>query len=167
MTHERVLCERCGTIIRQCRCQQPNKEIRRGLCPRCQEPRKPPTTSAHACGTVLVPVPAHMPEALARAEAICDRADAQEEFGRNEQGHACFRIDGCIVGALLAVWAAGFKTLGCCCGHGQAAGGIITIDSGTFSTTPRTGTQERYATIHAGHPDPCGPAAGAEGRQEA
>lgn len=102
----------------------------------------------HDCGSVLVPIPAHMDSVLAVVKALADDA-TDVEFGRDEQGRACFRIDGCIVDALKAVWAAGYKTLGCCCGHGQNAGGIITIDNGTFSLAPRTGTQERYAAIHA------------------
>ena len=108
-----------------------------GMPPLEQEPR-------HVCGSVLVPIPNHMPEAQAmHADDVDD-----VEFGRDERGRLCFIIDGCIVDALKAVWAAGYKTLGCCCGHGQNAGGIITIDNGTFSCTPRTGTQERYAAIH-------------------
>lgn len=74
------------------------------------------------------------------------------EFGLDGAGRQCFAIDSCIVAALLAVWAAGYKTLGCCCGHGQVAGGIITIDTsdaGRAYAGPRTPTQERYAEIHS------------------
>lgn len=53
------------------------------------------------------------------------------EYGVNEEGRQCFRIDSCIVAALEAVWAAGFKTLGCCCGHGQGYG-VISLDLGMF-----------------------------------
>ena len=53
------------------------------------------------------------------------------EFGLNAEGQRCFRIDACIVPALLAVWEAGFKTLGCCCGHGQGYG-VISLDLGLF-----------------------------------
>jgi hypothetical protein len=121
--------------------------------------------SEHACGSILVPIPDHMPEARAAGESLCDDPEARYEFARDAEGRPCFAIDACIAPALLAVWAAGFKTLGCCCGHGQDAGGIITIDSGTFSAHPRTGTQERFAAIHEGHPDPAGPHAGSEGQQ--
>jgi len=69
------------------------------------------------------------------------------EFGIDADGDKCFRIDSCIVPALLAVWAAGYRTLGCCCGHGQGAGGIITLD--TAHGKPKTGTQERFAELHA------------------
>ena len=50
-----------------------------------------------------------------------------EEFGIDSEGRRCFRIDSCIEPALRAVWAAGFKTLGCCCGHGQGSG-VISLD---------------------------------------
>lgn len=49
------------------------------------------------------------------------------EYGLDSQGRKCFQIDSCIVPALLAVWEAGFKTLGCCCGHGQGRG-VISLD---------------------------------------
>jgi hypothetical protein len=98
--------------------------------------------SEHACGHVLVPIPDHMPEARANFEPY------GPEYAWDAQNRPCFSIDACIAPALLAVWAAGYKTLGCCCGHGQDAGGIITIDAGTFSAHPRTGTQERFAAIH-------------------
>ena len=51
------------------------------------------------------------------------------EYGVDEQGRKCFVLDTCIVPALLAVWAAGMKTLGCCCGHGQRSGGVISLDT--------------------------------------
>lgn len=46
-----------------------------------------------------------------------------------KDGVPCFQIDACIAPALLAVWAAGFKTLGCCCGHGSGTG-VISLDTG-------------------------------------
>lgn len=51
------------------------------------------------------------------------------EYGIDEQGRRCFRIDSCIVPVLLAVWEAGFKTMGCCCGHGSGRG-VISLDLG-------------------------------------
>ncbi len=101
------------------------------------------------CEAVLVPIPAIMADLCddPRILVACDTND-HAEFGRDGQGRPCFLIDGCIEVALRAVWAAGFRTLGCCCGHGQNAGGIITIDTGTYSLEPRTGTQEIFAQIH-------------------
>ncbi len=46
------------------------------------------------------------------------------EFGLDSEGRRCFQIDACIANALKAVWAAGFKTSGCCCGHGSGRGVI-------------------------------------------
>jgi len=102
---------------------------------------------AEPCGQVLVPIPNHMADVRAPVADLCEDAD-NREFGRDAEGRSCFRVDRCIAPALLAVWAAGFRTLGCCCGHGQDAGGIITLDTGTFSADPRTGTQERFAALH-------------------
>jgi len=50
------------------------------------------------------------------------------EFGLDEEGRDCFRLDACIVPALLALWAKGIKTTGCCCGHGSGSGiiGLLT-----------------------------------------
>lgn len=53
------------------------------------------------------------------------------EYGLDGEGRRCFQIDRCIAPALLAVWAAGFQTLGCCCGHGQDWG-VISLDLGLF-----------------------------------
>src|ERR1044071_3883366 len=51
------------------------------------------------------------------------------EFGVNEVGQECFRIDRCIAPALKALWAAGIKTTGSCCGHGSGSGvvGLLTF----------------------------------------
>src|SRR3990167_225800 len=46
------------------------------------------------------------------------------EYGIDEQGRRCFAIDSCIVPALEALWAAGIKTVGSCCGHGSGTGVI-------------------------------------------
>lgn len=54
------------------------------------------------------------------------------EYALDEAGRVCFVMDSCIVEAVKAVWAAGMKTLGCCCGHGQRSGGVISLDTGGF-----------------------------------
>lgn len=111
-----------------------------------------PDGGGHDHAAVLVPIPDHMAELR---DLYAKEADEGcSEFGRDEEGRVCFRIDACIVDALKAVWAAGYRTLGCCCGHGQGAGGMIAIDNGTFSREPRTRTQARYAHIHSGGDDP-------------
>lgn len=107
----------------------------------------PPGVSSQAavepCGVVLVPIPDH----LADYRECFD--PSSPEFGWDGQGHACFAIDACIASALRAVWAAGYRTLGCCCGHGQDAGGIITLDgAGLGPNHPCTLTHDRFKSIH-------------------
>lgn len=34
-------------------------------------------------------------------------------------------LDRCLVPAIKAIWAAGFETLGCCCGHGKEPPSVI------------------------------------------
>ena len=59
------------------------------------------------------------------------------EFGIDGAGRKCFAIDSCIVEAVEAVWKAGSKTLGCCCGHGQRSGGVISLDTGRLFESGR------------------------------
>jgi hypothetical protein len=42
------------------------------------------------------------------------------EYGINRKGQRCFRLDACIVPLIKALWAGGFKTRGCCCGHDKS-----------------------------------------------
>ncbi len=55
-------------------------------------------------------------------------ATGHPEYACDDEGRACFRLDGCIVAAVEALWAAGVKTLGCCCGHGSQHG-VISIET--------------------------------------
>jgi len=80
------------------------------------------------CKSTLVPIPPHLPESLEHFDAT------HPEYGYDAEGRKCFRMDGCIVDAVLAVWAAGFKTLGCCCGHGSGHG-VISLDLGLYERT--------------------------------
>ena len=50
------------------------------------------------------------------------------EFGIDDEGRHCFAIDACIAPALQALWDAGIKTVGCCCGHGSGTG-VIGLDT--------------------------------------
>ena len=69
---------------------------------------------------ILIPIPAW---------GDSSRFDASHpEYGLNSEGQQCWQIDACIAPALLAVWVAGYKTLGCCCGHGGP--GVISLDLG-------------------------------------
>ena len=82
------------------------------------------------CNSVtLVPIPNDYVWALENFDPT------HPEYDLDEQGRKCFCIDSCIVPALLAVWAAGFKTLGCCCGHGSGSG-VISLDLGWDRTKP-------------------------------
>lgn len=73
--------------------------------------------------STLVPIP----EWATRARETFD--PTHPEYGIDKQGRQCFAIDSCIVPALLAVWDAGFKTTGCCCGH-ESGHGVISLDLG-------------------------------------
>lgn len=50
------------------------------------------------------------------------------EYGTNDAGEMCLRLDRCIVPAVKALWAAGIVTVSCCCGHDNRSGdGVISI----------------------------------------
>lgn len=53
------------------------------------------------------------------------------EYGINEAGEKCLRLDSCIVPIIKAMWAAGIVTVSCCCGHGSPHGvvSILTPES--------------------------------------
>ena len=83
--------------------------------------------------TVLAPIPDHLapfyPDASGPDEPGF-RAD-HPEFGLDEDGRRCFRLDACIAPIIRLLWAYGVKTIGCCCGHGQPQG-VISIDTGGY-----------------------------------
>ena len=93
--------------------------------------------------TTFVPIPAWATRSLSIFDAN------HPEFGIDNQGRKCFAIDSCIAPALQAVWDAGFKTLGCCCGHGQGYG-VISLDLGLFDVDGSS----RPDTLH--HCSMCG-----------
>jgi hypothetical protein len=78
---------------------------------------------------VLVPIPEFLMD-----DPLCvhwkTRYESPEsgEFGIDEVGRRCFRLDACIAPAVQALWNARVKTTGCCCGHGSGSGviGILT-----------------------------------------
>ena len=49
------------------------------------------------------------------------------EYGINDAGEKCLRLDACIIPAIQALWAAGIVTVSCCCGHNNPAGGVISV----------------------------------------
>lgn len=78
--------------------------------------------------TILVPIPDFI-----KADPLCSSAANPEvydggEYAIDSEGRQCFVIDACLVPAVQALWAAGIKTSGCCCGHGSGSGviGLIT-----------------------------------------
>jgi hypothetical protein len=78
--------------------------------------------------TALVPIPDFI-----KADPLCSSADRPEvfdggEYAIDDKGRECFVIDACLVPALQALWDAGVKTSGSCCGHGSGSGviGLIT-----------------------------------------
>lgn len=79
--------------------------------------------------SILVPIPDFL-----KADPLCTSADRPEVFDGGEyaidsEGRQCFVIDACLVPALTALWDAGIKTNGSCCGHGSGSGVIgLTTD---------------------------------------
>lgn len=85
----------------------------------------------------LVPIPDWAQWSLSQFDK------SHPEYGFDEMDRRCFAIDACIVPALLAVWAAGFKTLGCCCGHGQGYG-VVSLDMGLSEREDAAGVMARH-----------------------
>lgn len=52
---------------------------------------------------------------------------AHPEYAHDDAGVPCFRLDRCIAPAIEALWAAGIRTRGCCCGHGSGHGVISLV----------------------------------------
>ena len=67
----------------------------------------------------LVPVPDFL---------MADAREYSTETVFDEGGVPCFNIDTCIVPAVQALWVAGIKTVGCCCGHGMKFG-VISVET--------------------------------------
>lgn len=77
---------------------------------------------------VLVPIPATMmTEHVAEVFLCLDGLPLHPEYGINENGSKCFRLDRCIVPAIEALWDAGIQTSACCCGHRPDGQGVISL----------------------------------------
>jgi hypothetical protein len=74
--------------------------------------------------SALVPIP----PLLWDAGAVYKFDESHPEYGINEAGERCLRLDACIVPAVQALWTAGIVTLSCCCGHGDPWG-VVTIQT--------------------------------------
>lgn len=66
----------------------------------------------------LVPIPAFL------WGDIYDFDPTHPEYGIDAEGRACLSLDACIVPAVVLLWEHGFRTFGCCCGHGNGEGVI-------------------------------------------
>ena len=95
--------------------------------------------------SVLVPIPDLLADYRDRP---WDPTWSDAEFGILPDGTKCFRIDACIAEALTAVWAAGMRTTGCCCGHGQESGGVISVDTSGRGREKSNPLRGRYEQIH-------------------
>lgn len=73
----------------------------------------------------LVPIPNFIKQ---DQRCISQFDPTHPEFGINNKGEECFRIDECIAKTLETLWSAGIKTTGSCCGHGSGSGviGLVT-----------------------------------------
>lgn len=74
--------------------------------------------------TELVPIPDFLIDDRLRESLN----SAHPEFGHNVDGVPCFKMDACIVPAVNVLWAAGIRTIGCCCGHGSGHG-VISLET--------------------------------------
>lgn len=102
--------------------------------------------------SVLVPIPDFLVKDF---DYIFDAGDYSPngEFDIDAEGHKCFRLDACIVPAVKTLWAAGIRTIGCCCGHGSGHGCVsIEVPNGGDEKRRDDQTAHFYASI-AEHQD--------------
>lgn len=76
--------------------------------------------------TLLVPIPDFLKADYAYIFESGEHGP-HKEFDIDTEGRQCFAIDACIVPAVLAMWEAGIRTVGSCCGHGSGHG-VISFD---------------------------------------
>jgi hypothetical protein len=62
---------------------------------------------------VLVPIPEKI------MPYIYEWDPNHSEYGVNENGEKCLRLDKCIVPLIQKLWDGDFNTTSCCCGHGS------------------------------------------------
>lgn len=76
--------------------------------------------------TLLVPIPDFL---LADYQDVFQSEEygPSREFDVDSDGRQCFALDACIVPAVEALWAAGIRSSGCCCGHGSGHG-MVSIE---------------------------------------
>lgn len=74
------------------------------------------------CEAVLVPIP----DFVFEAGGIYEFDPEHPEYGLDEEGRRCLRLDVHIVPAIKTLWAAGIVTRSCCCGHGSGWG-IVSV----------------------------------------
>lgn len=71
---------------------------------------------------VLIPIPEKI------MPFIYEFNPKHSEYGIDDQGRKCLRLDKCIVPLVKQLWSAGFNTVSCCCGHGSYGNVTLKID---------------------------------------
>lgn len=103
--------------------------------------------------TKLVPIPEFLrsdyQDVFAAGEAGPGR-----EFDFDAEGRQCFALDECIVPAVQILWAAGIKTLGCCCGHGSGHGVVSILTESAEGKDPIESARGYYRRLAALRPEP-------------
>lgn len=69
---------------------------------------------------LLVPIP----DWLEAVGGIHQFDPTHPEYGLDDQGRRCLRLDRCLVPAIEALWERRIVTTSCCCGHGEGPGSI-------------------------------------------
>lgn len=100
------------------------------------------------CDTqTLVPIP----DFLWESGEVSGFDPTHPEFGLDDQGRRCLRLDDCIIPAITALWSIGVVTVSCCCGHSDGTNGVLTIR--TVAAKHRIGTMlirvEEYDRLRA------------------
>jgi hypothetical protein len=92
--------------------------------------------------TLLVPIPDFLKDGY---QDIFEEGayGAGREFDLDPQGRQCFALDACIVPAVEALWAAGIRSTGCCCGHGSGHG-VVSIEVPNGGDVERRDKQTQY-----------------------
>lgn len=96
----------------------------------------------NGCRSILVPIPDLVWPYIVQFDPT------HPEYGIDEQGRKCLRLDEHIVPAIKALWDAGIPTFSCCCGHGGSGkqGGAITLPmpcAGTGRATTLSALRDR------------------------
>jgi len=79
------------------------------------------------CATrTLVPIPQFLEPFVTTFDP------AHPEYGIDNEGRRCLRLDDCIIPAITALWTREIPTISCCCLHGEGFG-TITLPRATLA----------------------------------